>query len=145
MPFRSSIRQSVGSIDEAPVKTRYFFIEGGDPQEAAGWVDFDALVRRVVELLEADPDATLAPLVREDCRIKVVPGSVIEDLSRRAGTTTGLEGGCVSMGLSFPPDVILVPRLDYKGLLAHEMGHIVLHLLGRKQSESTCRWLEDQV
>jgi hypothetical protein len=128
--------------------TRYFVVESDDPRDLVEMVDVDALVRDVVRIVaqtadEARVDEILAPLAAGVCRIKVMPVAMINDVAVRTGVSTGLAGACVTQGACFPPSLILVPRLDWRRLLGHEMAHLVLGLLKQPQSERVAGRVED--
>jgi hypothetical protein len=60
------------------------------------------------------------------------------------GTTTGLAGGRCAVGLFLPPRTVLVPRLDFPGLLAHEFTHLCASLTGHPYTEHDCGRVADQ-
>jgi hypothetical protein len=116
--------------------------DGTDLAEA---VDVAALLAAVVAETGDDLATIQAALARDPVRIKVLPGDELEAVAQALGTTTGLPGGACARGLYLPPRLILVPRLDWRGLVAHELAHLVDHLAGRAPSEARAGRVEDAV
>lgn len=123
--------------------SRYFLLDA-EPDEIASAVDVDYIVERVCTLLHRLPEVTLAPLLVEQARVKIMPGSAIEDVALAMGTTTGFTGACHAAALFLPPRTILLPRLDWPGLFAHEACHLVQLLAGLPPDEHEAGWAADQ-
>jgi hypothetical protein len=121
------------------------FVLEAEPRELAEAVDVVALLAAVVRETGDDLAVIHAALARDPCRIKVMTGDEIEAIAQALGTTTGLPGGACARGLFLPPRLILVPRLDWARLIAHELVHLCQFVMGRTVSESEAGRVEDAV
>lgn len=99
-----------------------------EPDELVGMVDVETLLERVCSTLGYVPDITLRHFRQEPLRLKVMSGDDIESVALAMGVTTGFNGACRAQALFLPPRTILVPRLDWPGLLAHEFVHAIRHV-----------------
>lgn len=132
------------------MRTAHFLLEA-EPGELETAVDVEALLTDVALALTEDETGDAVAhattslgtvyraLAAEPCRIKVAPGREIAAIAQALGA------GCSDRGLFAPPRLILVIRLDWRRLLAHELAHLVRHLLGGLGSEREAQSVEDAV
>jgi len=126
------------------VAVSHFLLEA-EADELAGAVDVEALLVAVCRALGVDVTVIHAALAREPCRVKCMPPNDLESVALAVGTTTGLLGACRAAALFLPPRTILACRLDWPGLLAHELTHLVQALTGRPLDEAEAGRVADAV
>ena len=120
-------------------ETRYFELVG-EPDEIAGAVDVDALLDRVLDTLatpSVDREAVHTTLRRDPCRIRVASGKDVRAVIEHTGTA------CEPLGVCLSPRQIWVVRLDWPGLLAHEITHVVQRLLRQHPGEAEAARVAD--
>lgn len=132
------------ALRRVDVPKAHFILEA-EAAALAGAVDVEALLVAVCGALGVEVALIHAALVTAPVRIKCMPPNDLESVALALGTTTGLSGGCRTVGLFLPPRTILVPRLDWKGLLGHELTHLVRHILGGEPDEHEAGRVGDQV
>lgn len=122
------------------IRTDYCLLDAPH-DELNGRVDVDRLLEDVARAMKADAGAVETAYAQTPLRIMVRPGHEIRDLVQR------MHGACdgEAMGLCLTPTLILVVRLDWKGLLAHEMTHAIDRLLEQFPQESTALRVADLI
>ena len=144
------------------MRTKYFILEAS-PDELAGAVDVDALAETVVRARgrrawpaswfgakdrtgpDYDPAVVLSPLLTWPARIKVLSLAEINRLAKEMGVTTGCSGGDLAWGLCPSWSFVAVIRLDWPGLVAHELCHLVQKLLRLPVDEREARRVEERL
>lgn len=115
-----------------------------DPDELAGAVDVEALLPTVYDAMGLsvdEVDQVEAALEAAPCVIEVRAGLDLDVVrSRLGGGTCG-----TAKGLTLSPTRVWVVRLDWPGLLAHELAHVVRLILGGGRNELEARRVEDAV
>lgn len=114
----------------------------GPPDEVGRAGDVDALLRRVLEAMACSPLETvdvLRYLERHPCTIEVRSGADIA----AAIVQAGLACPNGARGVTLSASRIWVLRLDWPGLLAHELSHVVRRILGGPEDEREARRVAD--
>ena len=115
-----------------------------DPAEVAGAVDVAALLERVLVALRLTPEelATVrTALTAQPCVLEVRPGAEIDDAIQR------IRGGLCGRhkGVTLSTTRVWVLRLDWPGLLGHELAHVIRRILHQPEDEAEARRVADAV
>lgn len=102
----------------------------------------DVVLARVCEITGDSYPTVRAALQAEPCRVKEMPASEITDISQKLGVW--MVGEC-AWGSFIAPRLILVVRLDWPKLLAHELTHLVDYIMDRPPSEKLAQQVEDAI